>query len=207
MKESFILHTNAWPAIKDLNYEQRGRLFSAIMCYQVGEDPPEMDAETVMAFKFIASQLDRDREKYEAISERRRQAANERWNKQKMQVHNLHYDNENVNDNDNGNDNVNENENDNDTLYEGSGGIGAAARPTTTPGRWAPPSLEEVEDYVQVHNLRTSGAAFYDYYSAKGWQMGRSKMKDWQAALRSWARKEPKPAGMLSLDEIFKGID
>ena len=31
--------------------------------------------------------------------------------------------------------------------------------------------------------------SFFDYYSSKGWQVGRSPMKDWKAAARNWVRR------------------
>lgn len=91
-KEAFIIHTDTWPAIKTLSAEQKGTLFEALICHQIGEPEPKMDVQTQMAFMFMAAQMDRDNEKYEKVSEKRRDAANARWSKQKMQMHNLHYD-------------------------------------------------------------------------------------------------------------------
>lgn len=54
--------------------EQRGELFTAILCYAAGEELPELDAVTDMALSFISSQLDRDREKWESIREKRVEA-------------------------------------------------------------------------------------------------------------------------------------
>ena len=31
---------------------------------------------------------------------------------------------------------------------------------------------------------------FVDYYTANGWMVGRSRMRDWQAAARNWARRK-----------------
>ena len=33
-------------------------------------------------------------------------------------------------------------------------------------------------------------ARFCDYYAANGWKAGRSPMKDWQAAVRNWERRD-----------------
>ena len=105
-KEAFIIHTDTWPAIKSLDRGQRGDLFTALICHQLEEDLPKMDVQTQMAYMFMAAQMDRDNQKYEAITEKRRQAANARWQKnteqsmQKMQMHNLHYDTDTVTDTD-----------------------------------------------------------------------------------------------------------
>ena len=48
-----------------------------------------------------------------------------------------------------------------------------------------------------------------DYYESKGWLVGRSKMKDWRAAVRNWERRErgsanaPKP----TVRDEFKYLD
>ncbi len=31
--------------------------------------------------------------------------------------------------------------------------------------------------------------AFCDFYQSKGWVVGKSKMRDWQAAVRTWERR------------------
>ena len=71
MKNSFVLYTDYLEHIQDMDLEQLGTLFLAIFHYQRGEDLPEMDAETNMAFKFIRFQLDKDNKKYEETTEKR----------------------------------------------------------------------------------------------------------------------------------------
>ena len=70
-KEAFIIHTDTWPAIKTLSAEQKGTLFEALICHQIGEPEPKMDVQTQMAFMFMAAQMDRDNQKYQEICERR----------------------------------------------------------------------------------------------------------------------------------------
>ena len=54
--------------LQKLNYEQRGKLFTAIMQYAVGEDPGELDDTlTDLAFGFIKAQMDRSAAKYQEI--------------------------------------------------------------------------------------------------------------------------------------------
>ena len=64
---------------------------------------------------------------------------------------------------------------------------------TDTPAkhrRFQPPSVSEVSDYCREHNLSMDAERFVDYYTANGWMAGRSRMRDWQAAARNWARRE-----------------
>lgn len=61
--------------------------------------------------------------------------------------------------------------------------IGAKKRP-------ALPTLEEVEAYVSERGNKISASEWFDYYSSNGWMVGRTKMKDWKAAVRTWEARE-----------------
>lgn len=54
--------------------EQRGELFTAILCYASGEELPKLEPAADMAFSFIQDQMDRDTEKYEEVIDRRKEA-------------------------------------------------------------------------------------------------------------------------------------
>lgn len=59
-----------------------------------------------------------------------------------------------------------------------------------------PPSVEQVEKYCLERNNGIDAQSFVDFYDSKGWMIGKNKMKDWKAAVRTWERsrtreKEP----------------
>lgn len=74
MKNSFVVYADYLENIMLLSMEQRGMLFTALISYSSGMELPEMDGMTNMAFSFIKSQMDRDREKYEKTVQARREA-------------------------------------------------------------------------------------------------------------------------------------
>lgn len=74
MKTSFVLYTEYSKHINLLNIEQRGILFTAIMCHETGEELPQMDGMTAMAFSFIREQLERDKERYTDTCKKRSEA-------------------------------------------------------------------------------------------------------------------------------------
>jgi hypothetical protein len=43
---------------------------------------------------------------------------------------------------------------------------------------------------------------FCDYYESKGWVIGKSPMKSWKAAVRTWRAKE-KPVGKPQTSDQF----
>ena len=55
MKNSFVFYTDYYEQLKLLNDEQRGVLLSALVLHQMGQETPEMDDVTEMAFSFIAN--------------------------------------------------------------------------------------------------------------------------------------------------------
>lgn len=62
--------------------------------------------------------------------------------------------------------------------------------------RFCPPTDTEVAEYVQEIGATIDPHAFVDFHTSKGWIVGRSPMKDWKAAVRTWARREKQtPAG------------
>ena len=55
--------------------------------------------------------------------------------------------------------------------------------------RFYPPTLDEVKQYCEERRNNIDPMAFIDFYSSKGWMIGKNRMKDWKAAVRTWERK------------------
>jgi predicted phage replisome organizer len=49
-----------------------------------------------------------------------------------------------------------------------------------------PPTVEEVSTYCTERGNSVDAEAFVDFYASKGWMIGKNKMKDWKAAVRTW---------------------
>ena len=54
--------------------------------------------------------------------------------------------------------------------------------------RFTPPTLEEVTAYCIERGNSVDAQHFIDYYTSNGWLVGKNKMKDWKAAVRTWER-------------------
>ena len=50
------------------------------------------------------------------------------------------------------------------------------------------PSFLDVAAYCRERGNRVDPQQFLDYYTSNGWRVGRTPMKDWQAAVRTWER-------------------
>lgn len=53
-----------------------------------------------------------------------------------------------------------------------------------------PPQLSEIDDYCKDRGNSVDASRFYDWYTANGWMVGKNKMKDWKAAVRTWEKEE-----------------
>lgn len=58
----------------------------------------------------------------------------------------------------------------------------------TTKKVFEKPTVEEVRAYCRERNNGINADSFVDFYESKGWLIGKNKMKDWKAAVRTWER-------------------
>ena len=81
-----------------------------------------------------------------------------------------------------------------------------ADKPPTRP-RFLPPTVEQVAEYVKQRGSRVDPQGFIDFYTAKGWMIGKTPMKDWKAACRnaeSWERwNQPGQKGGATDDDYW----
>ena len=52
------------------------------------------------------------------------------------------------------------------------------------------PTEKEVKEYCKERGNSINAKKFIAFYESKGWMIGKNKMKDWQAAVRSWEQQE-----------------
>ena len=66
------------------------------------------------------------------------------------------------------------------------------------------PTVEEVRAYCQERNNTVDPETFVDYYESKNWMIGKNKMKDWKAAVRTWERYEKTRGKSFSAQKVSK---
>ena len=74
-KPSFLIYLDYEEQFKLLTDEQLGQLIKAIIKYEKTGEMIELEGMLKMAFSFIKTQLDRDREKYKAKCQKNRENA------------------------------------------------------------------------------------------------------------------------------------
>ena len=81
-------------------------------------------------------------------------------------------------------------------LIEKSAGL-SPARSVKKKARFVPPTVEEVRQYCTERGNGIDADAFVSFYASKNWMVGRTKMADWKASVRTWEsrRKTDKKSG------------
>lgn len=223
-KETFLFYADWLNVIRDLPSEVQLEVYQAIAEYAIYGNLIELKPLAKVAFGFVKQTIDRDTQKYISISEKRSEAGKkggrrlkdneleESNEKQKKQLLSEKSKKSNcpLNDNDNVNDNdisflekkkqksdvaVSDLENENsespiETIQTPKEQSGGGRK------RFTIPTPEEVQAYCDERKNEISGQQFCDFYSSKGWKIGKEPMKDWKAAVRTWEmrRKDQSPS-------------
>lgn len=56
------------------------------------------------------------------------------------------------------------------------------------------PTIDEVKAYIKEKAYNVNAEQWWDFYESKGWFVGKNKMKDWRAAVRTWQRGDGRSA-------------
>lgn len=179
-KKSVIIRESYVPMFETATDEQVGKLVKAMLKYQQTGEAELSDPMMAAVFAMIKEGIDQDNEEYEATCKRRRDAANKRWGNDpcnSMQEHasacNSMREDADM-------------DMDMDTQASKDAGVKRGAR-------FKPPTRDEVAAYCRSRSNRVDPDAFVNFYAAKGWKVGNQGMKDWQAAVRTWERRDKSP--------------
>lgn len=166
----------------DLNDEQFGRLMRSAFTYRFAGEPYNGDDIAVkIAFRFVASQIDRYEEQCKTNSNNAKggngdidsskhsETGRKDTEQCEMEPNTPHSHTHNHTHNPN-------------RECEGE------KPPEVT--RFVKPSLSEIRLFCQANNLNIDPERFFDFYESNGWMVGKNHMADWRATVRNWARKE-----------------
>ena len=199
MKNSVVFYKDWYEAFQELSDEERLQAYDAVLRYAFEGEQPTAKLIRI-ATAAMRSQIDRDNEKYEDVSRKRKEAVERRWQKYNSMQANTN-DTKPTNHTDNDNENVEENVDVDDNEPTN---VGESKKEKTSnevkkkvasqSGRvFKRPTVSEVEAYCKERGNYVNAQQFVDFYESKGWVVGKSPMKDWKAAVRTWEQKDGKP--------------
>ena len=196
-KKAFIVYTDWKKYIDDLNDKQVGQWIRWVFEYcndkwknKDSQIEYPKDATVKMLCLMTKDVLKRDLRKYESKVDSISKAREKR--KYNIEINN-EINNEIKTDVNNDFKTVNSNKllvNSNKLLEESkdSNIKKSSIKEKSTTSRFVPPTPEEIKTYCDSRNNLVDVNRFYDFYQSKGWMVGKNKMKDWKAAIRTWEK-------------------
>ena len=170
-KKSFILYCDQQGVFNKLPDEIAGKLIKHIFAYVNDQNPPCDDLLLTIAFEPIKQALKRDLLKYDDYIDKQRfnGAKGGRPKKEEeTQITQPFFkepkkaDNVNV------------------TVSDNVKGI------KVTRDVFIKPSIIELKNYMTEIGMADVSEKWFDYYESNGWLIGKNKMKNWKAAVRTW---------------------
>ena len=95
--------------------------------------------------------------------------------------------------------------NSNKLIIEDKSSLKESVKEKSPTSRFVPPTIEQIRDYCIERNNLVDPERFYNFYQAKGWMVGKNKMKDWKAAVRTWEKDSGFKTQTLD-DGTYKGF-
>lgn len=201
-KMAFVcMYTSYMAILEPCTDEEVGRLVRAMLAYQLTGEEPEFTGGERYVWPYLRDRINRENETYDKRCAASREngkkggrpkktaaaevnASNEEKPKKPKKPKEIEKEKEKEKEKENEKENKKEKDNKKDINTRES----KAAKPPRP--RFIKPKLEDIQAYCCEKGYGIDAEAFWDYYEANGWQVGRSPMKDWKAAVRNWMRKE-----------------
>jgi hypothetical protein len=164
-KKSFLIYCDIIHTVEQLTDEQAGDLFKHLLRYVNDLNPQSDSVITKIAFEPIRQALKRDLDKYETIRKRNSDNARMRWDATASSG--IPNDTKNA---------------DSDIVIDS--GIDKDIKKQRVV--FIKPTLSELKTYMLEIGMADVSEKWFDYYESNGWLVGKNKMKNWRAAVRTW---------------------
>ena len=163
-KKSFLLYCDLIHTVEQLTDEQAGDLFKHILRYVNDQEPQTENVITRIAFEPIKQSLKRDLQKYEDIRKRNQDNARKRWDATASSGI------------------PNDTKNADSVIVSVSGSV---TDKKEIKG-FVKPTIEQLKEYMTEQGMNDIAENWLNHYEANGWMVGKNKMKDWKASVRTW---------------------
>lgn len=168
------LHVSFRTDTDDLTDEELGRLVRYGLDYIKGEDPPRPSGRESMFVGYLRRVIDEDNERYILRCERQRENAKKRWEEKNAMAC----------------DGMPTDANDANSKSKSKSKSTIKEDREVSVRRFTPPTLSQISAYCAERKNKVDPERFYNFYASKGWMVGKNKMVDWKAAVRTWEKED-----------------
>ena len=176
------LHVSFREDTEDLTDEEFGRLVRWGLDYITGEDPPRPSGRESMFVGYMKRVIDEDNARYIRTCEKRRENIMKRWGKTEEDDTNEYIC-------------IQENTTDTNSKSKSKSKSTIKEDREVSVRRFTPPTLSQVSAYCAERKNKVDPERFYNFYASKGWMVGKNKMVDWKAAVRTWEKEDGRSSG------------
>lgn len=175
-RNQFTFYRSFYDAVKVLPKKEQTAVILAICAYALDNEEPKLNGTAAAIFTLVRPMLDSSRRKAESGKRggevKQSESKPEANTKQEKEQ---------------------EQEQDKDKEQMLLGG-------NTKTTKFTPPPIEDVRAYCLERNKGVDPDRWYNHYTANGWMVGKNKMKDWKAAVRTWEPKGEEKHGRTGSD-------
>lgn len=167
MRDSVLFYRSFYDALKNIPSDERIKVYDAIMEYGMYDRNPDLDGVALAIFLLAKPQIDANNKRYEnGCKAKKKRTVSETEANTKQ-------DSSECEAKEKEKEKEKEKVKDNNKIFK-------------------PPSVDDVRAYCTERGNNVDPQSFVDFYESKGWMIGKNKMKDWKAAVRTWERGETK---------------
>jgi hypothetical protein len=183
-REYFCCYHSYLEAMEQLNDAERGRLFTACLTYSKTGEAPELRGNERFVFPAFRSQIDRDNANYEETCKKRSKSASMRWDANDANASKcMQSDANDAKEKEKEKTKTKEKEKEKE---KGKEKVASGDAPSS---RFVPPTVEEVREYCLERQNGIDPQSFVDFYASKNWMVGKTKMSNWKASVRTWEQR------------------
>ena len=165
MRDSVLFYRSFYDALKNIPSDERLKVYDAIMEYGMYDQDPDLDGVALAIFLLAKPQIDANNKRYEnGCKAKKKRTVSETEANTKQDSSECEAKEK---------EQEKEKVKDNNKIFK-------------------PPSVDDVRAYCAERGNNVDPQSFVDFYESKGWMIGKNKMKDWKAAVRTWERGETK---------------
>ena len=171
--------------LEKLSDQEVGRLVRSLLEYGETGETEELAGRESIAFDFIADDINRAKAAYEERCAKNQRNIEKRYARQDdTTVYDGIRTNTNVCETYQTKDKTKTKDKPKDNSLPPNGVSDTRAK------RFTPPTLDDVSAYIRERGSNVAAQRFLDFYTAKGWMVGKNRMKDWKAAVRTWEKRD-----------------
>lgn len=165
MRDSVLFYRSFYDALKNIPPDERLKVYDAIMEYGMYDRDPDLDGVALAIFLLAKPQIDANNKRYEnGCKAKKKRTVSETEANSKQDSSECEAKEK---------EKEKEKVKDNNKIFK-------------------PPTVDDVRAYCTERGNNVDPRSFVDFYESKGWMIGKNKMKDWKAAVRTWERSETK---------------